>query len=80
MLTTSVPLTLESAKMYIGHSGKMTFTLATLQSFNNTTGQYQFLPLYTTTIDVFATKTVPVDTNSSTFRSETIPTRVQLTC
>jgi hypothetical protein len=62
MLTTSVPLTLESAKMYIGHSGQMTFTLATLQNFDNTTGKYQYLPLYTTTIDVFATKTVPVDT------------------
>jgi len=62
MLTTSVPLTLESAKMYIGHSGQMTFTLATLVSFNNTTGQYQFLPLYATTIDVSATKKDPVDT------------------
>jgi len=59
MLTTSVPLTLESAKMYIGHSGKITFTLATLASLNNNTGQYSYLPLYTTTIDVFATKTVP---------------------
>ncbi len=59
MLTTSVPLTLESAKMYIGHSGQITFTLATLASLNNNTGEYQYLPLYSTTIDVFATKTVP---------------------
>ncbi|HEY4285734.1 MAG TPA: S8 family serine peptidase [Puia sp.] len=63
MFTTAVPLTIESAKMYIGHSGQITFTLATLASLNNNTGQYQYLPLYTTTIDVFATKTVP-DTSS----------------
>lgn len=63
MFTTSVPLTLESAKMYIGHSGQITFTLATLASLNNNTGEYSYLPLYTTTIDVFATKTVP-DTSS----------------
>ncbi|HTI93544.1 MAG TPA: S8 family serine peptidase [Puia sp.] len=59
MFTTGVPLTIESAKMYIGHSGQMTFTLATLSSLNNNTGEYGYLPLYTTTIDVFATKAVP---------------------
>ncbi|GGB14252.1 hypothetical protein GCM10011511_42560 [Puia dinghuensis] len=55
MFTTGVPLTIESAKMYIGHSGKMTFTLATLASLNNSTGEYSYFPVYTTTIDVYAT-------------------------
>lgn len=59
MLTTSVPLTLESAKMYIGHSGQITFTLATLASLNNNTGQYSYYPVYTNTIDVYATKQTP---------------------
>jgi len=63
MITTSVPLTIESAKMYIGHAGRIQFTLATLQSFNNNTGGYSYLPVYTNTIDVYATKTVP-DTSS----------------
>ena len=59
MLTTSVPLTLESAKMYIAHSGQISFTLATLQSIDNTTGNYSYFPVYTNTIDVYATKPVP---------------------
>lgn len=59
MFTTSVPLTIESAKMYIGNSGQITFTLATLASLDNSTGQYSYYPLYTSTIDVYATKTVP---------------------
>jgi hypothetical protein len=59
MFTTSVPLTIESAKMYIGHSGKITLTLATLASLDNSNGRYSYFPLYNTTIDVFATKAVP---------------------
>lgn len=55
MFTTGVPLTIESAKMYIGHSGKMSFTLAKLASFNNNTGEYSYYPLYNTTIDVYPT-------------------------
>ncbi|HEY4108441.1 S8 family serine peptidase [Puia sp.] len=59
MFTTGVPLTIESAKMYIGHSGQMSFTLATLASFNNNTGEYSYFPLYSTTIDVYATAVKP---------------------
>lgn len=62
-LTTSVPLTLESARMYIGHSGKMTFTLATLVSWvgNN----YSYQPISSTTIDVYATRTTPTTASSA---------------
>ncbi len=59
MFTTNVPLTIESAKMYIAHSGQMTFTLAQLASLDNSTGQYSYFPLYTNTIDVYATRPVP---------------------
>jgi hypothetical protein len=45
--------------MYIGHSGQMSFTLAQLASFNNNTGEYSYLPLYNTTIDVYATLAKP---------------------
>ena len=59
MFTTGVPLTIESARMYIGHSGQMSFTLAQLASFNNTTGEYSYYPMYNTTIDVYATAAKP---------------------
>ena len=59
MFTTHVPLTIESAKMYIGHSGQMSFTLAQLASFNNNTGEYSYFPMYNTTIDVYATAAKP---------------------
>jgi hypothetical protein len=57
-LSTSVPLTLESAKLYVGHSGQITFTLATLYSIDPNNG-YSYIPLTSTTIDVYATKQVP---------------------
>jgi hypothetical protein len=55
--STSVPLTIESAKMYIGHSGQIAFTLATLVSY--TSLGYSYIPLYNTTIDVYATTAHP---------------------
>ncbi|HVS96333.1 MAG TPA: S8 family serine peptidase [Puia sp.] len=57
--TTGVPLTIESAKMYIGHSGTIDLTLAQLASYDNNTGQYFYLPMYTTTINVYATTQHP---------------------
>ncbi|HZE82741.1 MAG TPA: S8 family serine peptidase, partial [Puia sp.] len=56
-VTTSVPLTLESAKMYIGYPGKITFTLATLGTTSST--GYTYFPMYTTTVDVGATVANP---------------------
>jgi hypothetical protein len=53
--TTYVPLTIESAKMYIGHTGQVDFTLAQLISFNDNTGQYEYLPILTNTVDVYPT-------------------------
>ncbi|HTI09000.1 MAG TPA: S8 family serine peptidase [Puia sp.] len=55
--TTSVPLTIESAKMYIGHSGQISLTLATLVSY--TSQGYSFIPLYSTTVHVYATTAHP---------------------
>jgi len=63
MISTYVPLTIESAKMYIGHSGKITVTLATLLDLTwnaaTASNNYNYQPLYSTTIDVYATKLVP---------------------
>jgi hypothetical protein len=62
MFTTGVPLTIESAKMYIGHSGQITFTLAQLASLDNNSGGYSYFPMYTTTIDVYPTGAKQQDT------------------
>jgi hypothetical protein len=62
MFSTGVPLTIESAKMYIGHSGTIGLILGQLASFNNTTGQYSYLPLDSVTLNVYATTPTPHDT------------------
>jgi hypothetical protein len=54
-ISTSVPLTLQSARLYVGHSGQVTFTLATLISLDPTNG-YSYYPVTSTTIDVYATR------------------------
>jgi GEVED domain-containing protein/type IX secretion system substrate protein len=56
--TTSVPLTIESAKMYIGYPGQITFTLVNLVSISYANG-YSYIPIYNTTIDVQATAANP---------------------
>lgn len=55
--TTHVPLTIESAKMYIGYSGKISLTLATLASY--TDQGYSYYPVYNTVIDVHPTTQHP---------------------
>jgi hypothetical protein len=56
-LTTSVPLTLESARMYFAHNGTLTLTLGKLISDNG--GSYSYTPISTTNIGVYATKPTP---------------------
>jgi hypothetical protein len=59
MFSTGVPLTIESAKMYIGHSGTIGIILAQLASFDNNTGGYSYFPIDSTQIDVYATTPNP---------------------
>jgi hypothetical protein len=54
-ISTSVPLTLQSARLYVGHSGQVTFTLATLISLDPNNG-YSYYPVTSTTIDVYNTR------------------------
>lgn len=56
-ITTGVPLTISSARMYIAHNGQIKLTLATLGSV--TGSGFTYTPLYNTSIDVYATKPVP---------------------
>jgi len=56
-ITTGVPLTISSARMYIAHNGQIKLTLATLGSVSGS--GFTYTPLYNTSIDVYATKPVP---------------------
>jgi Subtilase family/GEVED domain/Secretion system C-terminal sorting domain len=56
-ITTSVPLTLESARLYVGNRGQVTFTLATLASLNSS--GYSYFPVTSVTLDVYPSKQVP---------------------
>jgi hypothetical protein len=64
--TTYVPLTIESAKMYIAHTGQISFTLAQLVSFDDNTGQYEYLPILTNSVDVYPTMPGAKNTDTAT--------------
>lgn len=57
--TNNVPVTIESAKLYIGYPGKITFTVADVFGFNSQTGAYSYLPISSTTINAYATTPTP---------------------
>ena len=52
--TTSVPLTLQSARLYSAYPGQVTFLLASLASF--TSSGYSYYPIDSVTINVYATR------------------------
>lgn len=54
--TSSVPLTIESARLFIGNPGKITFTVADIVSFNASTGAFTYVTISSNTIDVYATR------------------------
>jgi hypothetical protein len=56
-ITTGVPLTISSARMYFAHNGQLKLTLGTLSAVNGS--GFTYTPLYNTSIDVYATKPVP---------------------
>ncbi|WP_430900002.1 MULTISPECIES: S8 family serine peptidase [unclassified Paraflavitalea] len=55
----SVPVMIQSARLYTGNAGQITFIVANLVSFNESTGSYSYQPLASTTIDVWATDPTP---------------------
>jgi hypothetical protein len=58
-VTTTVPATIETARLYIGNSGKITFLLREIVSYNETTGAYSYFPVSSRTIYVTATAPTP---------------------
>lgn len=57
--TNSVPLTISSARLYVGNGGKVNFTVADLASFDSCSGGYSYYPGSSTTIDVYPTTPNP---------------------
>jgi hypothetical protein len=57
--TASVPVTIETARLYIGHPGKITFLLRQIVTYNETTGAYTYFPVSSKTINVTATAPTP---------------------
>jgi hypothetical protein len=55
--TTSVPLTIQSARLYAAYPGTVVFTLASLASF--TTQGYSYYPIDSVSINVYATNPTP---------------------
>ncbi|HEV2355828.1 MAG TPA: S8 family serine peptidase, partial [Puia sp.] len=56
-IKTSVPLTIQSARLYVAHSGTVVFTLASLASFSRT--EYSYYPIDSVSINVYATNSNP---------------------
>jgi Secretion system C-terminal sorting domain len=67
--TNTVPVVIKSARLYIGHAGKITFIAADIASYNASTGAISYFPISSTTITVYATTPNPkggaVDGNNS---------------
>lgn len=61
IFTTQGPVTLDKAKMYFGHPGKVQFTLRRIQDFNYSDGSYNYFPAFDATyfVDAYATAPVP---------------------
>lgn len=57
-ITATVPTRIETSRLYIGTSGKITFLLREIVT-ENPDGSYNYFPISSTTIDVYATKPTP---------------------
>ncbi len=57
--TTTVPLTIETARLYIGNSGRIRFTVGQNFALSGTTGGFTYNRVAETTIDVIATTPTP---------------------
>ncbi|HEX9511318.1 MAG TPA: S8 family serine peptidase [Puia sp.] len=57
--TNSVPVTIESARLYIGYPGKITFVVADISNFDTTAGSYNISVISSTTINAYPTTPNP---------------------
>ncbi|MEI9946218.1 MAG: S8 family serine peptidase [Chitinophagaceae bacterium] len=57
--TTSIPTTLKTARLYIGHPGKIIFNLREVVNFNETDGSYNYYAISSKTLNVTASAPTP---------------------
>jgi Subtilase family/GEVED domain/Secretion system C-terminal sorting domain len=57
--TAYVPLTLSSARLYIGHAGQIIFTVADIVDYNKATGAFSYYPISMNTLNVYPTTPDP---------------------
>ncbi len=57
--TNKVPLIITTARLYIGHKGKITFTVADIVDFSKKDGSFSYYPISSTTLDVYPTTPNP---------------------
>lgn len=58
-INNTVPVLIENVRLYTGNPGRIRFTVADISNFNETNGSYSYLPLASTTINVYATDPTP---------------------
>ena len=58
-LTTYVPAYIESARLYIGHAGKIIFHVRKVASYNSSDGSYTYFPVHSIMINVTPTAPTP---------------------
>jgi Subtilase family/GEVED domain/Secretion system C-terminal sorting domain len=61
----NVPVTIETARLYVGAGGKVNFIVADLADYDSCTGSFSYFPISTNTIDVYPTTTAPSRVASS---------------
>ncbi len=71
--TNSVPLTIESVRLFVGKAGKVIFTVANIISSNASTGSYTYSPISTATIDVYATGNSTTDPGAVFYLNLPVP-------
>jgi hypothetical protein len=57
--TNSVPVILESVRLYTRFPGKINFIVADIVNFDQSTGSYSYIPIATTTVDVPSSHPTP---------------------
>lgn len=58
-ITAYAPVTLKTARLYIGTPGQITFELRQIFNYNETNGNYNYIPISSKTIEVYATAPTP---------------------
>ncbi|PWT72853.1 MAG: peptidase S8 [Bacteroidetes bacterium] len=58
-ITNKVPLTIQSARLYIAHGGRIKFTVADIVNFNPSNGSFSYFPISSNTINVYPTTPNP---------------------